>query len=81
MSRARADCKQMGTVAQNAKLQSAEKGEGGEQGWPSDDELILCLVDEQGAGTTFKDELHAGAGGRWRALEAGAAAGGRGQKV
>jgi hypothetical protein len=32
MSRARADCKQMGTVAQNAKLQSAEKGEGGEQG-------------------------------------------------
>jgi hypothetical protein len=33
-----------------------------------DDELILCLVDEQGAGTTFKDELHAGAGGQWRAL-------------
>jgi hypothetical protein len=71
----------MGTAAQNAKLQSADKGEGGEQGWPSDDELILCLVGEQGAGTTFKDELHTGAGGRWRDLEAGAVVVGRGQKL
>ena len=60
---------------QNCRVQT--RGKEGSR----DDELILCLVDEQGAGTTFKDELHAGAGRRWRALEAGAAAAGRGQKV
>jgi hypothetical protein len=42
----------------------------------------LCIVDEKGAGTTFfKDELHADDGGRWRDLEARAAAAGRGQKL